>query len=123
MRVSWPCSGRPQSLHGNCLSILGLLDSPVNVVLNSNPGPGLENLFVGLGPSGAWLAPCAQNVVYSGRSGGSKEVLLAWRTVVGGPSPVLRGGFPAACACSISVRLSVWQAGVERLRAHLGGDE
>ena len=67
---------RPQSLQGNCLSILGLLDSPVNVVLNSNPGPGLENLFVGLGPSGAWLAPCAQDVVYLGGLGGSKEVLL-----------------------------------------------
>ena len=72
---------RPQSLHGNWLSILGLLDSPVNVVLNSNPGPGLEKLFVGLGPSGAWLALCAQNaVVRLGPSSASSEVLLVRRT-------------------------------------------
>jgi hypothetical protein len=55
---------RPQSLQGNWLSILGLLDSLVNVVLNSGLGPGLENSFVGLGPLGARLAPCAQLVVY-----------------------------------------------------------
>jgi hypothetical protein len=82
---------RPQSLQGNCLSILGLLDSPVNVVLNSNPGPGLEKLFVGLGPSGAWLAPCAQDVVYLGGRDVPRRCCSYWRTVVGGPSPVSRG--------------------------------
>jgi hypothetical protein len=103
--VSFPAlGGRSQSLHGNWLSILGLLDSPVNVVLNSNPGPGLEKLFVGLGPSGAWLAPCAQDVVHLGGRDVPRRCCSYWRTVVGGPSPVSRGGFSAACAFSISTR-------------------
>ena len=75
--VSVPFGFRPQSLQGNYLSILRLLDMSVNLVFNCHLGPGLEISFVGLGPSGAWLAPCAQDaVVISERPGGSKEVLL-----------------------------------------------
>ena len=94
---------------------LGCLTVSVNVVLNSNPGPGLENSFVGLGPSGAWLAPCAQIVVYLSGRVVPRRCCSYWRTEVGGPSPVLRGGVPAACACTISVRSCDWQAGAEWL--------
>jgi hypothetical protein len=122
--VTFPASGgRPQSLHGNWLSIFGLLDSPVNVVLNSNPGPGLDRLFVGLGPSGAWLAPRAQDVVCLGGREVPRRCCSYWRTVVGCPSPVSRGGFPAACAFSILTLSCEKRHGVERFRAHLGGDE
>jgi len=68
---------RPQSLHSNCLSILGLLDSPVNVVLNNSPGPGLEKVFVGLGPSRGLAHSPRPACRVPGRPGGSKEVLLA----------------------------------------------
>ena len=72
-----PPWARPQSLQGNYLSILRQLDNPVNLVFNCAPGPGLKISFVGLGPSGAWVAPCAQDVCHAPEHpGGSKEVLL-----------------------------------------------
>ena len=113
--------GWPQSLQGNYLSILGLLDSPVNVVLNSNPGPGLENSFVGLGPSGAWLAPCAQLVVsLSGWVVPRRCCSLAHQNRKS--EPCLGGRI------SGGLRLYGFdpveeQAGAQWHRAHLGGDE
>ena len=113
--------GWPQSLQGNYLSIVGLLDSSVNVVLNSNPGPGLENSFVGLGPSGAWLAPCAQLVVsLSGWVVPRRCCSLAHQNRKS--EPCLGGRI------SGGLRLYGFdpveeQAGAQWHRAHLGGDE
>ena len=115
--------GWPQSLQGNYLSILGLLDSPVNVVLNSKPGPGLENSFVGLGPSGAWLAPCAQDCRVSERLGGSKEVLLDWRTESRKSEPWLAAEDFRRFAPGTGFDPVAEQAGAVGNRAHLGGDE
>jgi hypothetical protein len=113
--------GWPQSLQGNCLSILGLLDSPVNVVLNSKLGPGLENSFVGLGPSGAWLAPCAQIVVsLSGWVVPRRCCSLAHQNRKSEPC---LGGRISGGLCLYGFDPVEEQAGAQWHRAHLGGDE
>jgi transcription termination/antitermination protein NusA len=84
---------RPQSLQGKCLSIVGLLDSLVNVVLNSSLGPGLENSFVGLGPLGAWARSLRSDCRVTERRGGSKEVLLALAHRGRRSEPYRGGGF------------------------------
>ena len=78
-------------------------------------GPGLERSIVGLGPSGAWFAPCARVSVRPGPSSAPKEVLL----VLGAPRvrnsepPTERARRSGGCASAASAQRPAPLAGGE----------
>ena len=123
----WFCvpSGRGRNpFKAIAFPFLGCLTALSTSVFNSSLGPGLENLFVGLGPSGAWLAPCAQIVVFwaAGWFQGGVARTGAPRSEVRAPS---RGeDFRRLAPFAIST--AVWRNSnfaSNGFRAHLGGDE